>query len=164
MPKLLMSLMGAGAMLMSSAFAQDESTEWSLDDLAWLEGCWEGPAFDGFAKECWVTGPDGHMTGLLQLEEEGKIVFTEIFHLADFEEGPSLRVKHFNADMTGWEEKDGFNAFKLQRTEPGLGVFSGLTLRLEEDGRQTIELVLTNKEGERWTETIVYERVSGPAE
>ena len=142
----------------SAASAHEESTP-DLTDLAWFEGCWEGEAFGGVAKECWVSGPGGRMTGLFQLENDGELVFTEIMHLGEFENGPGLRVKHFNPDITGWEEKGDFIHFTLKETGPKRAVFSGLTFELGEDGRLTLELQMKNEHGEIRTETMVYERM-----
>ena len=40
-----------------------------------------------------------------------------------------LRLKHFNADLTGWEEKDDMVTFRLLGLEPCAAYFHGLTLR-----------------------------------
>ena len=50
------------------------------------------------------------------MEEEGTLV---------------LRLKHFNADLTGWEEKDGMLIFRLVAAEPCAAYFHALTLRCQ---------------------------------
>ena len=145
---------------LSAASAREEAApEINLSDLTWLEGCWEGTAFGGVAKECWVSGPAGHMTGLFQLENDGELVFTEIMHLGAFENGHGLRVKHFNPDITAWEEKGDFIHFALKETGPDRAVFSGLTFELGEDDVLTVKLKMKDDHGEVRTETLVYERM-----
>lgn len=143
--------------LLSAATAEEPQAK--ISDLAWLEGCWRGSAFNGVGAECWVQGTDGHMTGLFQLVQNGELSFTEIMHLADFEDGPALRVKHFHPDITGWEEKGDFISFSLQSADDQGAVFSGLTFAREGDNRLVLELRMKSGEGETYTETMVFDRI-----
>ena len=108
-----------------------ESPPAALDQMDWLVGQWSGTGIGGApAMESWLppTGPT--MVGtFLQTGEDGGIMFTEILYLMEEEGSLVLRLKHFNADLTGWEEKDDMLTFRLVAMEPCAAYFNALTLR-----------------------------------
>ena len=149
---------GLAALLIAGPALAKDAPE--IADLAFLEGCWQGTAFGGDATECWVSGPGAHMTGMFQLAQDGKTVFTELMHLADFADGPALRVKHFTPDLIGWEEKDDFVSFALKETGPEMARFDGLIITLTADGDLIFDLTLeSSQDGQRHEERIVYRRM-----
>ena len=107
-----------------------------IADAAWLIGEWVGTGIDDAeAAEVWLPASDGTMAGIfLQEKPDGSIMFTEHIYLS--EEGGSLvlKLKHFNPDLTGWEEKDGMVRFRLLSIEPCAAYFSSLTYRCEGAG------------------------------
>ena len=129
--------------LMGTAWAQDaqpetrlgeegfESPPATLEQMDWLVGQWSGEGIGGApAMESWLppTGPT--MVGtFVQETAEGEIMFTEILYLMEEEGSLVLRLKHFNADLTGWEEKDDMLTFRLVAMEPCAAYFNALTLR-----------------------------------
>ncbi len=124
----------------ASAVTAEAPPRVELADLGWLEGCWQGTAFGSPASECWMTAPDGRLTGMFQLVREGRQVFSEIFVLDRFEEGFELRLKHFHPDLRGWEAQDAWVTFPLRETGPGLARFDGLLYRLDDDGALHVDL------------------------
>ena len=108
-----------------------ESPPAALDQMDWLVGQWSGTGIGGApAMESWLppTGPT--MVGtFVQTSDEGGIQFSEILYLMEEEGTLVLRLKHFNADLTGWEEKDGMLTFRLVAIEPCAAYFHALTLR-----------------------------------
>jgi hypothetical protein len=76
------------------------------DDLRWLAGRWEGEAFGGRCEEVWSEPSGGSMAGMFKLVVNSKVAFYELMTITIDSCGPVLFLKHFNADMTGWEEKD----------------------------------------------------------
>lgn len=147
-------LIGAGAWAQETTEEQIE-----LSDLAWLEGCWEGTGFGNRVGECWMCAPDGRLTGMFQMiDPEGKQTMSEIFVLDEFDDGPAIRLKHFNADLTGWEGQDDFIVFSLRETGPGFARFDGLTYRLESDGRLIVELIVS-RGGESSLQRLEFRRV-----
>ncbi|TRD11441.1 hypothetical protein FGU71_05930 [Erythrobacter insulae] len=108
-----------------------ESPAATLDQLDWLVGQWAGDGIQGApAMESWLPETGGTMVGtFVQETSGGAIMFTE--HMYLMEEGGSLvlRLKHFNADLTGWEEKDDMLTFRLVAIEPCAAYFNALTLR-----------------------------------
>ena len=109
----------------------------SIEQAEWLVGDWVGTGIDGAeAAESWLPPSGDTMVGLfVQEKPDGGLMFTEHMYLA--EEGGSLvlKLKHFNPDLTGWEEKDGMVRFRLLSIEPCAAYFSGLTYKCDgEDG------------------------------
>ena len=108
----------------------------SIEQAEWLVGDWVGTGIDGAeAAESWLPPSGDTMVGLfVQEKPDGGLMFTEHMDLA--EEGGSLvlKLKHFNPDLTGWEEKDGMVRFRLLSIEPCAAYFSSLTYRCEAEG------------------------------
>lgn len=137
-----------------------DNTEPDLGQLTWLEGCWQGTGFGKRVDECWMRAPDGRMTGMFQLVgEDGRQEMSEIFVLAEFEDGPAIRLKHFHPDLTGWEGRDEFVEFPLRETGPDFARFDGLVYRVVEDGRLVVELMVTTG-GETSLQRLEFERVA----
>lgn len=98
-------------------------------DLAWLTGAWEGEGPFGLAREHWSPPTGDQMIGhFVQTGGDG-VRFSEIVSIAETEGSLELRLKHFNADLTGWEEKDEVVRFPLVAVENGAWYFDGLTIR-----------------------------------
>lgn len=137
MPVIVVLLLMAVALPTAMA---EEPSRLELADLVFLEGCWHGTAFGSPASECWMVAPDGRLTGMFQLVQDGRQAFSEIFVLDRFEDGYELRVKHFHSDLRGWEAQDAWVTFPLRETGPGLARFDGLVYRLDEEGGLQVDL------------------------
>ncbi|MEM6856705.1 MAG: DUF6265 family protein [Pseudomonadota bacterium] len=108
-----------------------ESPPASVDALDWLVGQWEGKGVRGApAMESWLKPMGGMMVGtFVQEDADGAIMFTEHMYLVQEDGSLALKLKHFNADLTGWEEKDDFLTFRLVALEECAAYFNALTLR-----------------------------------
>jgi hypothetical protein len=119
-----------------------------LDTVSWLAGgTWRGDGLGGATDETWSTPAAGAMIGMfraLRKDESGRevIQFYEFLTFAETDGSLALRVKHFNADFTGWEEKAAYLTFRLARVTPEAVYFDGLTFRREGPDRMTIFLAL----------------------
>lgn len=126
-----------------------------LADISWLQGSWEGEGIDGApALEAYTPAAGGQMVGhFRQLNKDGTVMFYELITIV--EEGGSLayRLKHFNADLTGWEEKDKVVSFPLTDRKGDRLDFSGLVY--ERTGKNTMTASVQVSEGGR-TETLVF--------
>ncbi len=89
------------------------NTEVTIDDLTWLTGRWIGDGFGGTVEEVWNQPLGGSMTGSFKLVSKNEISFYEIMTLTVEDGTPTVRLKHFNADLTGWEEKDEVISFEF---------------------------------------------------
>ena len=83
-----------------------ESPTASLEDLDWIVGSWEGTAFGGIAEEVWAPASGNSMMGMFKLISDGDVYFYELMTIVEQEGTLMMRLKHFNNDLTGWEEKD----------------------------------------------------------
>ncbi|MEP3052176.1 MAG: DUF6265 family protein [Erythrobacter sp.] len=108
-----------------------ESPPAQLAQLDWLIGQWAGYGIGGArSMESWLAPIGGTMVGtFVQETAEGSIMFTEHMYLMQEGETLVLRLKHFNADLTGWEEKDDMLTFRLVAIEDCAVYFNALTLR-----------------------------------
>ncbi len=125
-----------------------ESPPATLDQMDWLVGQWRGEGIGGAAAmESWLPPTGDTMVGtFVQTTDEGTIRFTEHLYLMEEEGTLVLRLKHFNADLTGWEEKGDMLTFRLIAIEECAAFFQALTLRC--DGEEGLLAAVRMKEGE----------------
>lgn len=133
-----------------------------IADLRWLVGAWTGEGLGGTSDEVWSEPAGGAMVGYFRLVgKEGKPVFYEIMTLLEHEGSVEMRLKHVNADMTGWEEKNDYVTFRLARLDATGAWFDGLTLRRNGPDRIEAFLALRDRStGSVREEKFVYRRVT----
>jgi hypothetical protein len=144
----------------TSATAQEANTEHtlrlsegftpaqtSIDDFAWLHGYWVGEGLGGQCEEMWGAPLGGAMLGTFRMLEDGQLVFSEFFVLAEKEGQISMKLKHFNPDFDGWEKKDKYVEFKFIKAEDKAAYFDGLTYKLTEDGTLKVYVSMKQKDG-----------------
>ena len=119
----------------------------TLADMAWLQGRWTGDGLGG-SEEVWSPPAGGVMMGMYRLLKDGKPIFYEFLMLTEESGSLAMKLKHFNPDFSGWEEKTGFVTFKLVAVEPRAVHFSGLSFYREGDDELRIYLRLRDKSGE----------------
>ena len=138
--------------------ASDESRPAAtLDDASWLVGSWTGTAFGQRFEEVWNPPSAGTMVGLFKLFGDDGVAFYELLLLSVEEGTLSLKVKHFNADFSAWEEKPDYVNFQLVRKEPDALHFGGLSFYKR--GDDAIDGYIVMRNGETVTEHhLRYER------
>ncbi len=100
----------------------------SIADVAFLSGHWIGEGLGGCAEEFMAEPAAGQIMGMFrQMTAEGAVRFYEFYTIAEKEGSLIFRIKHFNPDMTGWEEKDKTTDFPLVAIEGTTAYFDGLT-------------------------------------
>jgi len=119
----------------------------TVDDMAWLAGHWTGTGLGGHCTETWSPVDNGVMLGTFRLVREGKPVFYEFLAVGMFEGKLAMRLKHFHADITGWEQPEKFVEFKHTKTEGNTIEFEGLRFVREGNEKVTIFLKLRGKDG-----------------
>ena len=129
----------------------------TLEDVDWLVGDWLGTAFGQTFEEVWNPPSAGSMVGLFKLIGDGGVEFYELMVLTVDDGTLSLKVKHFNADFTAWEDKADFVDFRLVKIEAQAIHFSGLSFYKRADGGFDGYIVLRNDNGIR-EEKLVYTR------
>lgn len=131
----------------------------SIDDLAWLIGHWQGEGLGGQSFETISPPVAGQMAGHFQQVKDGKISFYEIYHFVPRGHSLLLRLKHFNADLTGWEEKGQSVEFPLVAIEKDAVYFDGLTMRRTgADGFESFVLI-KHKDGRTEEAGFRYKRI-----
>lgn len=130
----------------------------TLGDAAWLAGSWGGTAFGKRFEEHWNPPSAGSMVGLFKVFDDEGVSFYEIMLLTVDEGTLSLKVKHFNADFTAWEEKEKFVDFRLVKLDDDALHFAGLSFYRRDENNIDAYIVLKN--GEEVSEHYLkYERV-----
>ena len=99
----------------------------TLEDVSWLVGAWTGEAFGSTFEEVWNPASAGSMVGFFKLIDGEEVAFYELMLLVEEAGSLSLKVKHFNADFTAWEDKADYVDFRFIRAEPDALHFSGIS-------------------------------------
>lgn len=129
-----------------------------ISAISWLEGHWHGEAFGGITEEIWSEPLGGAMMGSFKLVVNGKVAFYELETISELNETLILQLKHFNADLTGWETKDETVDFKLVKITPNKVYFDGFTI--ERISKNEINMyVVIDDNGIKNEEKFNYKRV-----
>ena len=128
-----------------TASAEIPSPPATLKDMGWFVGSWSGTGLGGVCDESWSAPADGAMMGMFRNVKDGKVVFYEFLTLVEHEGSLLLKLKHFNPDLTGWEEKNDNVKFRLLKVAPDELAFDGLTFRREGADTLRIFLAIRNK-------------------
>ncbi len=99
----------------------------NISDIKWLSGNWVGTGFGNFSQEIWSKPSKHAMLGMFQMLKDDNVVFYEIFHIIEINDSLLLEIKHFNADLTGWESKEKKIQFPLIKIKGQTAWFDGLT-------------------------------------
>ena len=89
------------------------SQPYTLEDLGFMVGHWEGGGENVAIEEIWSRPSGDNMMGMFRYVQEDKGVFYEMMLIEQTDDGPVLRIKHFNAGLIGWEEKAEVHSFPL---------------------------------------------------
>ena len=90
-----------------------ETGKGNISQLNWLEGFWTGTGFGGECEEVWMPALDGNMIGTFRFWSDGKLIFSEFMNIVQDGETFSMKLKHFNLDLTSWEKDDEKTTFRL---------------------------------------------------
>ncbi len=155
MPRLMRMIFGgllACTLFSFPPFSMAQEKSISIEDFSFLQGFWVGTGFGGVSEEMWMPASDGSMFGIFKQSSEAGITLTEFMEITQIADEFVLRLKHFNPDFTGWEEKDENVTFHLQSVAPNQAVFNGLSYTLVDDNHRPIELRLRDGDGNVNTE------------
>lgn len=122
----------------------------TLEDARFLTGFWKGTGFGQRMEETWNPPSADSMVGLFKLYGENGVSMYEILLLTVEDGTLSLKVKHFNADFTAWEDKGDFVNFRLVKLEENALHFGGLSFYRR--GPDRIDGYIVMRNGEELTE------------
>ena len=116
-----------------------------IEEASWIAGYWQGSAMGGAVEEIWSEPLGGTMMCTFKFVQEGKIIFYELETISEKEESLLLQIKHFNADLTGWEEKGESVDFRLVKITPNKLFFDGLTFEKIGENEMNVYVVIEDK-------------------
>jgi hypothetical protein len=151
MIKFLSAIALALALLGNAGMAHAQTTTAApvaiIEDAAWLAGRWVGTGFGGQMEETWAPPVGGQMVGHFRYWRDGQPQFYEIMMMDVVAgQGVRMRVKHFNPDFVGWEDKDGWVEFEPVSAGPDALEFNGLIIRRESPNRIVMTIRLRRGE------------------
>ena len=132
----------------------------TLEDFRWIVGHWAGTGLGGVSEEMWMPAAGGAMLGSFRQLKDGRVVFYELLTFLEREGTVVLRLKHFNADLTGWEEKAQVLEFPLVELTPTKAVFNAMTFSHEQKDAFRVALRMKDKAGRVREEVFDFRRVS----
>jgi Domain of unknown function (DUF6265) len=139
--------------------AGEKSPPAAIADMAWLAGRWVGEALGGVSEEIWSEPRAGAMMGMYRLVRDGKPIFYELLTIVEANGSLMLRLKHFNADLTGWEEKLKTIDFPLVTKGERAIHFDGMSFHPKGNDALTVYLAINQKDGSVREETFTYKRI-----
>lgn len=116
----------------------------SIQDLGWISGYWTGSGLGGDCEELWLPAKDNGMVGTFRFIMNGELIFSEYMNMVEEDGKLSLKIKHFNRDLTPWEEKEDWTIFKFIKSEGQTAYFSGITFHRDGDELK-IRMAMTDK-------------------
>ena len=124
-----------------------ESPAASVDQLDWLAGRWVGTGMGAAVTETYSARLGGRITGhFVMADGKGGVAFTEIVDYVPVGRSIAYRVRHFNPDMTGWEDKTGTPVtFPLVAIETDRWFFDGMTVERTGPDAMTLWVRMTEK-------------------
>ncbi len=126
--------------------------------VAWILGHWKGPALGGEAEEMWTKPTVGSMIGSFKHSVNNEVNFYEIQTISEIDSTLIMRLKHFDPELKGWEEKDETVNFELVKVEENKVFFDGLTFEKINDDQMNVYVVMKSK-GKLSELKFPYERV-----
>jgi hypothetical protein len=132
----------------------------TIADAAFLVGHWSGTGLGGTFEEICTAPRKGVMVGMYRGLKDDAPTFNELLVLREEAGSLVIRLKHFNPDMTGWEEKDQVVTMPYVGTRDGVVHFDGMAFRVTGPDTLTCYLAIENKkDGSVREATFNYTRV-----
>lgn len=148
---LSVSLAAAQSIEVKSLGEGEASPPARIEDIAWLEGHWTGMGLGGISEEVLAPATGGQMMGMFrQSGADGRLQFYEFYSFAEEDGSLVLRLKHFNPDLTGWEEKDEMETFRLVALDENTAWFDGITYARTGPGEMTAAVQVDGAEPTRF--------------
>ena len=140
--------------------AGQKSPAATIADMEWYAGRWTGSGLGGVNEEVWSPPRNGTMMGMYRMIKDGKPVFYELLLITEENGSLAIKLKHFHADLRGWEERDESLRFPLVAKRDGRIYFDGMTFERLGADRVKVYLAIEHKDGKVHEETFEYSRTS----
>lgn len=116
----------------------------TLGAASFLVGSWIGTAFGERMEEAWSAPSGGSMVGTFKLFDGDRPAMYELMLLTVEDGTLVLKVKHFNADFTAWEERPDYVEFRLVAVRENELHFGGLSFYRRDEDRLDGYIVMRN--------------------
>jgi hypothetical protein len=141
----------------------------TVNALAWTAGRWHGSIGEDVIEEHWSSPEGGTLMGMFRWLKDGKVYLYEFMTFEPYDDSLMLRIKHFNAGLVGWEEKDTSTLYYLDRMEPRSITLdqrrdesnSRISYRLDDADTMVVTLERSGAEGATTTLEFHYTRMPG---
>jgi thiaminase (transcriptional activator TenA) len=108
-----------------AAEAATEPSAVAVAELGWMAGHWTGRLDGDVSEEIWSAPAAGSMVGVWRWASGDEVKLFELLTITGEPTGPVLRLRHFDARLKGWEEKDAPLALPLSAHGDGWAAFEG---------------------------------------
>jgi Domain of unknown function (DUF6265) len=130
----------------------------TISDMEWYSGRWTGSGLGGLNEEVWSPPRNGTMMGMYRMIKDSKPIFYELLLITEENGSLTIKLKHFHADLRGWEERDASVRFPLVAKRDGRIYFDGMTFERIGADRVKVYLAVEHKDGRVQEETFEYSR------
>jgi hypothetical protein len=130
----------------------------TIQDMKRLAGTWHGEGLGGTVEEVYSQAQDGTMMGMFRFLEKGKTVFYELITVLEEKGTLIVKLKHFNANLSGWEEKDKTVDFPFVKKDKNRMYFAGQTFEFIGKNKLIIYVAMHDKDGKVSEESFSYTR------
>jgi hypothetical protein len=127
------------------------SPEATIENVTWIAGHWRGQAMGGLTEEIWSPPLGKAMMGSFKLVIDDQVNFYELMTITEENGSLILKIKHFDAALTGWEEKDETVDFPLVKLTERAAYFDGLTF--EQGNEDELNIYVRMKGEDHTTES-----------
>lgn len=125
------------------------SPQATLENIQWLAGHWRGEGLGGTTEEVWTAPLGNSMMCAFKFLQNDEVKFYELVTITEENGTLIMRLKHFHANLIGWEEKDETVDFKLVKTTKDVIYFDGFTIEKVDNERMNIYVVIQDSEGKK---------------
>lgn len=139
---------------------KEGSPEAKIEDVAWIAGHWKGEAMGGFTEEIWSPPSAGSMMASFKFSDETGVKFYELELISEVAGSLILQLKHFHANLKGWEEKDETIDFKLVKITEQAAYFDGMTFEKISEDKMNVYVVIED-DGKKEEIKFSYNRFKG---
>jgi hypothetical protein len=133
--------------------------------MSWLAGTWTGSGLGGENEEVWTEPRHGVMVGMYRMIKDGKPVFYELLTLSEVGGSLEIRLKHFDANLRGWEgqEAEAAVVFPFIAQRDGRIYFDGITFEPKGDEATVYLAIEDRKKGAVREEAFRYRKAAAPS-
>jgi hypothetical protein len=112
----------------------------------WLAGHWVGQGFGGTVEEWWSPARGGEMMGAFRLVVDGETKFLELITMSKGAELWSMRLRHFNPDLSSWEKDNQSLLWPEKVLDENRAGFGPVLYELNADGTLHVSVEVGGKE------------------